>query len=75
MPILMEWLLAFAVVAVGLAATIWIARNGRRMRGLAGLGAILLGFGHVIDPPQQHRTEAAAQKKGAPENDEPREPI
>ena len=69
------WLLAFAVLAAAIALTAWFARNSRTMRGLTGLGAMMLGFGQVMDPPQRHRTEAAAQKaEPSADNDEPKDP-
>ena len=67
------WLLAAVILAAAVAITVWVARNGRKIRGLAGLGAIMLGFGEAIDPPQKHRADAADQKKGSPENDEPKD--
>jgi hypothetical protein len=71
---LKDWLFALAILVVGVAAIVWVARNGRKVRGAVGLGAILLGFGAVMDPPKRHMLEAADQKKASPENDEPKEP-
>ncbi len=66
-----QWLMALAVLIVAGLATVWAARNARKIRGTLGLGAILLGFGQAIDPPKRHMLEAADPTKPSPGNDEP----
>ena len=68
------WLVTAAVLVIAAPAIVWAARNGKKMRGAAGLPALFLGIGFVVDPPKRHMLEAAEQKKGSPENDEPLQP-
>lgn len=68
-----ELLATLIVLAAGGAATVWAVRNRRKIRAGVALGAVFLGVGYVVDPPQQQMLEAteARKKKGSPENGEP----
>jgi len=69
---MIAWLFALAALIVLAPLVAWLARRyGRRMKGGLMMGAVLLGFGHVIDPPSRHLIEAIEEEKGPAERDEP----
>jgi len=66
MPIWLQYGLAIVLLVLVAPGLIWIAkRYGGAFRGNLALGAILLGFGEVVDPPSKHLIEA-----GSPEEKE-----
>jgi hypothetical protein len=69
------FLIAIGVLAVTAPLIAWVGRrHGKSLRGGAGLAFIMLGFGHVIDPPTKHLIEAAegeeqgSESTGAPKD-------
>ncbi len=73
MPVWMQYVAAFAALAVLAPAMAWAAkRYGRRFKGGVIMASVLLGFGTVMDPPSKHLIEASEDdQKGAPTAGEP----
>ena len=70
------FLIAIGVLALTAPLIAWVGRkHGRSLRGGAGLAFIMLGFGHVIDPPTRHLIEAAeGEEEGSESTGEPKDP-
>lgn len=64
-------LITIALLILLPTAAVFGKHFGTKVKGGLLLGAILLGFGAVVDPPQKHAIEAAEPRKETPENDEP----
>jgi len=69
------FLIAIGVLAVSAPLIAWVGRkHGRSLRGGAGLAFIMLGFGHVIDPPTKHLIEAVeGEEQGSESTGEPKD--
>jgi len=69
------FLIAIGVLAVSAPLIAWVGRrHGRSLRGGAGLAFIMLGFGHVIDPPTRHLIEAVeGEEQGSESTGEPKD--
>src|SRR5438045_3908389 len=69
------FLIAIGVLVVTAPLIAWVGRkHGRSLRGGAGLAFIMLGFGHVIDPPTRHLIEAAeGDEQGSESTGEPKD--
>jgi hypothetical protein len=53
------YLVALGALLLAAPLIAWVGRrHGRSLKGGAGLAFIMLGFGHVIDPPSRHLIEA-----------------
>ena len=64
-----SWTIALLllVLVVGPAAA-WVGRkHGKAIKGASGLAFILLGFGHVMDPPARHIVEAVGGEEEPPD--------
>ena len=77
MPTWLQYLTALAILfAIAPLVAMLAMRQGRRIKGGFLMAGILLGFGEAVDPRSKHRIEAQENEhKGAPENDEPVEPV
>jgi len=71
----MGFLLAIAVLLIVAPVFAWIGRkHGKSIKGGAGLAFIMLGFGHVMDPPTRHIVEAiGGEEEPGDETGEPKD--
>lgn len=72
------WLIASGAFLVIAPLMAWVGRkHGRSIKGGAGLAFIMLGFGHVMDPPSRHLVEAVGGGEEEPGDDtgEPKDPT
>ena len=68
----LQYTLAIGLLVVVMPLVAWTAkRYGRGFRGNLALGAILLGFGEVVDPPSKHMIEATTKEKESPTPGDP----
>lgn len=67
------YLIAFGLLLALAPLVGWLGRReGRKLKGAAGLAFVMLGFGAVMDPPAQQALEAAQRQDH--EDDETGEP-
>jgi hypothetical protein len=71
------YLIAFGLLLIVAPLVAWLGRReGRKLKGAAGLAFAMLGFGQVMDPPPQRVMEAAArQESDDDETGEPKDPT
>ncbi|WP_068878060.1 MULTISPECIES: hypothetical protein [unclassified Phenylobacterium] len=71
------YLIAFALLVMVAPLVAWLGRReGRKLKGAAGLAFVMLGFGAVMDPPTHQAMEAVArQEHDDDETGEPKDPT
>jgi len=71
------YLIAFGLLLIVAPLVAWLGhREGRKLKGAAGLAFVMLGFGAVMDPPAQQAMEASArQEHDDDETGEPKDPA
>jgi hypothetical protein len=71
------YLLAIVALLVLAPLAAWVGRrHGKAIKGASGLAFVLLGFGHVMDPPARHLVEAVGgEEEPSDATGEPKDPT